>query len=309
MISQIVIALLPIVLLIALGYLLRRHGFLPEAFWSHAERLSYFVLLPALFINALATANFSGVPVFALAAALAIPTLVIAAVLVISKRFTSLNGPDFTSVFQGGVRFNNYVGITAAVGLFGAPAVALAAVVNAVLVPLVNVLCVLVFARYGGARPTLFGILKGIGTNPLVVGCAVGLLLQVTGAGLPVGIDGFVRALGQASLPLGLLCVGAAFEFGALGRGLTPTVQACVPKFVLLPVVTALCCIWLGLDAGATMVAVLFQALPTASSSYVMARQLGGNAPLMAGIVASQTVAALLVVPAVLLIIESVVAT
>jgi predicted permease len=197
------------------------------------------------------------------------------------------------------------VGITAAVGLIGAHAVPLAAVANAAVVPVVNVLCVIVFAHYGFAKPTLRGILRGIALNPLIIGCVIGIALQVTHIGLPPGIEGCVKALGQASLPLGLLCVGAALDWKALGRGLAPTIWASAAKFVLMPLATAVICIALGLDREAIIVAVLFQSLPTASSAYVMARQLGGDAELMAGIVAFQTAVAIVAVPAVLLLLNS----
>lgn len=304
MIGPIVLALIPIVLLIALGHAMKHRAFLADSFWMQAERLSYFVLLPALFVHGLATANLDGIPVWGLIAALIGSTVFAALILLLFSRFITNDGPAFTSVFQGGIRFNNYVGITAAVGLVGAHAIPLAAVANAAVVPTVNVLCVIVFAHFGTAKPTLRGVLRGIALNPLVIGCVVGIVLQVTRIGLPPGLDSCVKALGQASLPLGLLCVGAALDWKALGNGLKSTLFASLVKFVLMPLITALICFWLKLDREAIIIAVLFQALPTASSSYVMARHLGGDAELMAGIVAFQTVLAIAAVPAVLLILE-----
>jgi malonate transporter and related proteins len=306
MIAPIVLALLPIVLLIAFGYLMRRRAFLPDAFWPQAERLSYFVLLPCLFVHGLATADLSNVPVGPLAGTLLLSTLVVATLLVSFSHLLADDGPAFTSVFQGGIRFNNYVGVTAALGLFGQPGVALAAVATATIVPTVNILCVMVFARHGAARPTALGVLRGVVTNPLVAACALGIALQLTGIGLPPGLEGGVKALGQVSLPLGLLCVGAALNWDALGQGLRHTINATVAKFALMPLVTAAIYLWFGLDARSTTIAVLFQALPTASSSYIMARQLGGDANLMAGIITFQTALAALTVLVALLLIQSV---
>ncbi len=304
MTGPIILALIPIVLLIGLGRIMKQRDFLTDVFWPQAERLCYFVLLPALFLHGLATADLSGMRIWGFAGALILPTLAIAALLVLCARFITRDGKAFTSVFQGGVRFNNYVGVTAAIGLLGSQAVPLAAVANAVIVPTVNILCVLVFARYGAARPSLKGVLGGIALNPLVLGCAGGVALQAAGWGLPVGIEGFVKALGQASLPLGLLCVGAALDLRTLGRGLRPALAATFAKFVAMPFATALACFAAGLDRQSVIVAVLFQALPTASSSYVMARQLGGDAALMASIIAFQTVVGLLTVPLALILLN-----
>lgn len=302
MIGAIVLALAPVALLICLGYAMRRGSFLAEAFWPQAERLSYYVLLPALFVHALATADLDGVPVAALAGTLLLAALTVALVLVVARPWLRLDGAAFTSVFQGGVRFNNYVGVSAAVGLFGAAAVPLAAVANAALVPTVNILCVLVFARWGTARTSLLGALRGIALNPLVLSCAVGITLQASGLRLPPGLDGGLRALGQAALPVGLLCVGAALDLRALGRGVAPTLIASCVKFALMPLATIAAAMLFGLEGMAALTALLFQALPTASSSYVLARQLGGDAPLMAGIIALQTLLAVLTLPLVLLL-------
>lgn len=297
MTGAVLLALVPVASLIGLGLALRRSGFLADAFWPQAERLAYYVLLPSLFVHGLATARLDAVPVASLAAALVLSTLAVAALLVAAEPRLGLDRAAFTSVFQGGVRFNSFVGVTLAAGLFGAQGVALAAACVAVIVPTVNVLCVLVFARYGAARPTPWGIARGVALNPLVLGCLIGAGLQVAGTGLPGTVDAVLRALGQASLPLGLLCVGAALEVGPARAWARPILAASFAKFALMPLAAALACAGLGLHGPAATAALLFQALPTASSSYILARQLGGDAPLMAGITAVQTVLAVVAIP------------
>ncbi|CAI8901125.1 transporter [Pseudomonas soli] len=300
MLHLLLTTLVPIILLIALGTWLRVRGFLAETFWPGAERLSYYVLLPSLFLHGLATANLDGVPVLGMVGVLMLSTLLGALLLVLYQAVASHDGGDFTSVFQGGVRFNNYIGATLAAGLYGAAGIALAAVANAAIVPLVNLLCVLVFARFSARHSSPTTVLKAIFANPLIIGCAAGLLLRVTGLGLPAGLEPTVKALGQAALPLGLLCVGAALGGARLGQQLRPVLAASLFKFLIMPVATWGLCRLLGLGGQAAVVAVLFQALPTASSSYVMARQMGGNAPLMATIIALQTIAAAATLPLVL---------
>lgn len=173
---------------------------------------------------------------------------------------------------------------------------------NAAIVPTVNILCVLVFARFGSlGRPTPLGLLRHLALNPLVLACLVGIGMKSSGIGLPPGLEPALRALGQASLPLGLLCVGAALDFGTARRWVRPVLAASAAKFVAMPLATLAACWALGLHGPAAATALMFQALPTASSSYIMARQLGGDAPLMAGITAVQTVLAALTMPLVLI--------
>lgn len=291
-------ALLPIAILIALGVWFRHRGFLAESFWAQAERLGYYVLLPSLFFHSLATAKLEGVPVQGMIMTLILSTIAVAALMVITRVMVRGDDAAFTSVFQGGVRFNNYVGVSAAAGLFGMQGIALAAVANAAIVPTVNILCVLVFARYGSSgRMPLVKVLRQLALNPLVLACFAGILLQALGTGLPPGIEPVLKALGQASLPIGLLCVGAALEIGSVRQWIRPIGYSSTVKFMIMPVVTLGICRLYALDGEAAIAALLFQALPTASSSYIMARQLGGDAPLMAGIVACQTLLAALALP------------
>lgn len=307
MIGMLLVALLPTALLIALGHVLRwRTHLLPAEFWPPAEKLAYFVLLPALIVHSLAMADLSSVPVGGLVAALMIPLIAVAACLAALRRRLALSGPAFTSVVQGAIRFNTYVGVTAAIALYGAQGGALSAIAIATIVPTVNVLCVLVFARYVSAGTGMRDAVRGIVRNPLIVASFIGIALHALHLPLPPGVEGFFKALGQAALPLGLLCVGAALDRRSLGASPRPALIASFAKFAAMPALTAACCLALGITGVPALVAVLFNALPTASSSYVMARQLGGDAPLMASIIATQTVAAALTVPTMMILAQAV---
>lgn len=301
MTRDVLLALLPIILMIGLGLGLRHYRFLEEGFWAQAERLGYYVLLPCLFFHGLATADLKSLPVGDLALTLILSTVAVAGLVIGLRPLMHLDGPAFTSVFQGCVRFNNYVGVTLASGLFGATGIALAAVCNAAIVPTVNILCVLVFARHGSARLSGSGIARQLVTNPLVIASLGGIVFQLLGLGLPPGIEPALKALGAASLPLGLLCVGAALDFTTARRWIRPVAVSSAMKFLAMPAATVVVAQMIGLQGPALTTALLFQALPTASSAYIMARQLGGDAPLMAGITATQTMLAAAAIPLVLI--------
>nr|WP_197980297.1 MULTISPECIES: AEC family transporter [unclassified Rhizobium] len=280
---------------------LRNRRFLEEGFWPQAEKLGYYVLLPSLFFHGLATANLGSLPVGDLALTLIVSTIAVAGLVIAVRPLLKVDGPAFTSVFQGSVRFNNYVGVTLAGGLFGAEGIALAAICNAAIVPTVNILCVLVFAKHGTARLSGRGIIKQLITNPLVLASLGGIVFQLLGLGIPPGVEASMRSLGAASLPLGLLCVGAALDFKAARQWIGPVASSSAMKFLTMPAATVIVASVVGLEGRALTTALLFQALPTASSAYIMARQLGGDAPLMAGITATQTVLALGAIPLILI--------
>lgn len=305
MIVQSLLALLPVLGLIGAGFTMKARTFLTPEFWPQAEKLCYFVLLPALFVNGTANAELSDLPIGAMAPVLVGSVFLTAIALVLVQRKMSFDGPAFTSVVQGSIRFNNYLGLSIAVVLYGEQGVALAAITNAILVPVVNVLCTIAFARYGSKPLSIRGTLRSLSTNPLILACAVGIILNLTGVGLPAGIADLVRALGSASLPLGLLCVGAALKINSMGRNFAPIVYASAVKFLFLPGIATAGCLLMGLAGPPAGIIILFLALPTASSAYVMAQALGGDSSVMASTITLQTIAGIFYLPGLLFLITS----
>jgi len=291
----------PIFLLILLGWILRKRGLLSEGFWAPAEWLTYYLLFPALLVATLARADVGGLALLPMALGLWGALLLITGVMLALRPLLGTDGPGFTSLFQGAVRMNTYIGLSAAVGLQGEAGLAAAAVAAAVMVPLINLLCVLMLARYGrGARPTPLGLLREVAQNPLILACLAGIALNLSGLGLPPLLGPMLEILGAAALPLGLLAVGAALRVQALrGLGLPTAVDAAV-KLLLLPAVAWGLLTLLGVEGVALFAGVLFTALPTAPSAYILARRLGGAAELMAGLVTAQTLLALVTLPLVL---------
>lgn len=293
----VIAVILPVFLLIFLGFGLKRSGFLGEAFWEAAERLTYFLLLPALLLSTLAEAEFAGLGAGPMVLVIMAALLVMAMVLLALRPRLAPNGAAFTSVAQGSLRGNTYIGLAVAVGLFGARGLDAAAVAVAATVPLVNVLSVAALTRFAGAQPDFAGMLRAMARNPLILACAIGLLLNLSGLGLPGVIDEMLVLLGRGALPLGLLAVGAGLNVAAMRKTGRSLAAGLTLRLAALPLLTALGCWIVGLSGMAAAVAVLFNALPTATSSYILARHLGGDAQLMAGLITAQTGLAMLTLP------------
>ena len=296
--ATLVSALAPVFLLILLGWLLRRIRFLDEAFWGAAERLTYYILLPCLLVAGLAEAALAGGQLWSMVAAIVAALLVMALLLVALRRRLGIEDAAFSSLFQSALRSNSYIGLAAAAGLHGPEGLAAGAVAVGAIVPLVNLLSVAALARLGtGARAEPRFVLLAILRNPLLLACALGIALNATGLGLPTLLGPILEILGRGALPLGLLAVGAGLAFAGLGRRRHTIALAVGLKLLLLPALTALGCWVLGVTGIAATVAVLFAALPTATSAYILARQMGGDAPLMAAIIAAQSALAVVTLP------------
>ena len=293
-------ALVEAALLIALGWTLKWRNFAGEAFWRGFDRLVYFVLLPALLLHSLMGAEFSGAEAGALALSAALPIFALTLILLAARRALGLEGPAFSSVYQGSVRSNTYVALATVPALYGEGGFALLALLLAAVVPLVNVLSVVVLSVQGwGRRPKPSEVAGWVATNPLLVACALGLLANASGtARLPAGLDGVLAALSAAALPCGLMIVGAALSPGALGGHAPRVALSAAAKFLALPLLSLGAGRLLGLQPEALGAVVFYQAQPAATASYVLARQLGGDAELMASIVTVQTLLAFAVLPA-----------
>ena len=294
------LALLPIFLLIGTGYLLRRLRFPGADFWAPAEKLIYYVLFPALLVLRLTEADFSN-HVLRLGPALVLALLLASGLLSLLQKGLAFPPAVFTSVYQGGLRFNSYIGLAGIHAVLGAEALALAAVSIGIMIPLINVLCVLCFARWiPGHAPGLPGTLSTMLKNPLILACGAGILLNLLGFRFPAALEQVLHYLGSMALPLGLLCVGAALRIGVLSRGGHPLLVSTAFKLLLMPVLFTAAGYLSGLQGTPLLVMALLGALPTATSSYILARQLGGDAELMAVIISAQTLLAMLSLPVVL---------
>ncbi|TFH85297.1 AEC family transporter [Billgrantia azerbaijanica] len=291
-------ALGPLFLLILLGALLGRLKQPSGDFWPQLERLIYFLLFPAMLVSTLAEADISQVPVGRLAAVLLGTLLAFSATLWALRHRLASQAATFTSLFQGAIRFNTYVGVAGAAALHGAPGATVAAVAVALMVPVINVLCVACFIAAGTLGTSSLGkSVAALARNPLILACLLGIALNLSGLGLPGWSAATVELVGRAALPLGLVAVGVALRPQALMRRDGGVWTAHLVKLVLLPAVVLGLTLVTGLDPVSRDVALLFAALPTATSAYILARQLGGDSELMAALITGQTLLAMLTLP------------
>lgn len=301
-VTSLLLALWPLFALIIAGYFLRLRDFPNEAFWPGAERINYFVLFPALLFSSLATAPLDNPALPRLAGAVMLALGLVWVALLLLKRVRDWPAARFGAFAQGGLRFNTYLGLAAVGSLFGKEGLALAALMLALMVPTVNVMSVwaLTAERGVSVRSLLLPILK----NPLILACLTGALVNLSGAGLPGGTDRLLSLLAAASLPLGLLCVGAALKPRELGGEIPALGWNCALRLLAVPLLAYAVATLLHLPIMETTIIVLFFALPTAPTAYVLTRQLGGDSHLMAGIITLQTLLAAASLPLVLTLLE-----
>lgn len=294
-------SLVAVFLVIATGWALKARGAILPAHWSGVERLTYQVLFPAVVIHTLAVADLSRLPVLAMGLSLVLAILGVAGLLLATRPLLArggIDGPAFTSIFQGSVRWNTFVGLALATGLQGRDGATMMAIAVAAMIPLLNVMCVLVLARHANGKPMgTAATLRSIAINPFIWSSAVGLVLNQLQWMLPTALASFADILGRAALGVGLLVVGAGLDLRRLARPQPAHLIAVGLKLVVLPILAWLIARQFGLSGPHLTMTVIAAAVPTATAAYFLARDMGGDAPLMAEITTLQTVLALATLP------------
>jgi predicted permease len=296
-------ALCPIFLLIILGYVIRQKAFLSEDFWLPAEKINYFVFFPALMVMQVAKADLRRFPVAPIAISLLGAVAATVLILMGTRVFTKQTGPVFSSVLQGSLRPNTYVGIAAASALYGSVGMTITSISIAVAIPLLNVFSILILLRYGdGNRTSPLAILKTLIKNPVISAVVIGSLINLSDLQIPSVFSSLLTILGSASLPLGLLVVGAGLDIRAARAAHGPVLQSSVAKLLVVPALTMYIGTLLGVTGPTLAVITLFNSLPCTPSAYIMARLMGGDHQLAAGIITVQTALAAITIPLVLVL-------
>ncbi|HEX2526719.1 MAG TPA: AEC family transporter [Geminicoccus sp.] len=302
--GHVLIAFVPVLLLVSGGYLAQRTGKVDASLRSGLERISYHVFLPALLFGNVASSAAPSAIVLPLLAITVLSILAASAAMLLWCKLAGTPSPQVGPMVQASMRFNNFVGFSLLSPLFGQAGLAAGALVATFAVITANTVSVSVLLVHAGKEPPGFVRLgRELARNPLIQASAAGLLCKALGLDLPSPLATTLGMLGQAGIVTGLIVVGAAL---AAAPSVLPPLHALLPasaiKFVLLPGLAWAACRWVGFDPVITAAITMFFALPTAPASYLLARQLGADADLMAGLVVAQSVLALLTLPTVVLL-------
>jgi malonate transporter and related proteins len=297
----VIAALLPVFLLIVLGLILKRTLMRLEMQWHGLERLTYYVLLPMLLIQTLVKADFTKVPVAGVGGSLLLSALLMSLLCLAIRPLLArldVDGPAFTSIFQGATRWQTYVALAVSGNLYGDTGLALASVAMVAIIPLVNVFSVAVLAHYASPeKQSVRTIAMTVVRNPLIWACAIGLAINVVHLPLPTIWHEVADALGRSSLAIGLLVTGAGLHLEGLFRPSPGAAVGVFLKLILMPVLAIALALWFGLTGANLVIVAACSAVPASSSGYVMARQMGGDAPLVAQIITLQTIFAAITMP------------
>jgi malonate transporter and related proteins len=300
--SVIFASILPIFLLILIGYVMKRTGLMEDAGWRGLDQLSFFVLYPVLLFVSIIKADFGGIAVFDILAVISASWLIVGLVVALVSpaliRAELLAGSQYSSVFQTTIRWNGFIALAISERLFGAQSMAVIALVMAGLVLPVNLAAIyIVTSHASGAPQSMTSTLRRMATNPIVISCIAALLWRATGMTLFEPFLTTLKLISNGALAMGLFGIGAGLSANALLKFDVAHLLPVILKLIVMPLVVFGASTATGLGASLLPTIILCCAMPTAMNGYVVARQMGGDAELYAAIVTTQTLLSFFTIP------------
>ena len=274
-------AVFPIFFLMMLGYGMRLLRLGTKAVFDGINKLIFWVFLPVLLFHntyqsSLSEAFDTKLIVFSVVGILVVFLLGYGAVFFLTKE-----NPKRGVMLQGFFRSNvAFLGVPLATYICGEKALGCASVTVAIVVPLVNVLAVICLERFRHGKIDLLAIGKGILKNPLLIGCALGLLASFFDLKLPALLEGVVSDVAGVATPLAMIVLGAGFTFGGLGKHKKELLVATSAKLVFIPLIAVTVAALLGYRDISLVTILCIFGTPVAVASYAMADQMGGDAEL-----------------------------
>lgn len=292
-------AVLPMCLVMALGYGTRRLGWLRREEISTINKIAFRIFLPCLLYYNIYCSDYcsdlSG-SFDPLLMTYAVGGVLLTFGLALGYTLLTEKLPERRGVLIQGMFRSNYVimGIPVATALLGADQLGTVSILIAVIVPLFNMLAVVVLEVFRGQKPKPLHILGQIAKNPLVIGSVLGILTLVAGIRLPHILEQTIQSVSAIASPLQLFLLGAFFQFSGLKTYRRELVTVSIAKLIVSPG------LFLGLGALLGFRGVAFVSLigifasPTAVNSFTMAQQMGGAAELAGDIVVTTSAASIL---------------
>ena len=303
-------SIVPIFLLILLGRILQATHFLADNFFKNVNRLVFWIALPALLISNISSATLELASIGRIVILFTGGTLLSLLTAWLLALILKMPAPKTGSFIQGSFRGNGaFIALPVIIyslGSLNPQAETLATVVLALVLILFNILGVIVLVHYGengeSIRPTASALIGKLATNPLILACITGILLNLLAIKLPTFLFRPLTLLGRTALPLVLMSIGAALEFERLRGTASPSLIASLLKVVITPAFGFMLTTFLGYNHTESMIAIFYLAAPAAGMSYVMADVMGADGPLAGRIVALSTLLSALTIPIILAI-------
>lgn len=285
----------PSIALIVLGFYLKRTKVLELNFWDGAEKLNYYILFPSLLFLSLAKANTQISQMSTVLGIIFVLMFLLTTTVYLVAWIRHTPVARIGVYVQSLLRFNTYIGLSIATTLNNPEVKSLLINILAIAIPVVNVISILSLTPR--QQLNLKNIFISLIKNPLISSCLLGMTVNYLEIPIWSGFESVLNIFSSSSLMLGLLCVGAAIQIREIRQHLVRALNMSVLRLVVLPTLVFAITYAMGLGHAETMALLIFFAIPTASSAYVLTKILRGDHSLMAGVIGLQTALSAITLP------------
>lgn len=286
--------------LILIGHLLCRFTALNRSVWDAIDRLVYHFLFPVLLFHSIVRNPLEVASLSSLGAA---GLCLAAAGIGMAYSLPWWPGVGWhwdtrlhAASAQVGFRFNSFIALALVGKVAGPQGTQLVAVLIGLCVPIFNMGAVWPMHRHHH-NPGGRGFAAELVRNPLILATVSGLVANLAGFHMPGWLEPTVSRIGASSLALGLMAAGAGMQFGSLAQAKSLAVAVLGLKHLALPLVAWGLSKAFALNDAEAAVLLMFSALPTASSCYVLAARMGYNGSYVAGLVTLSTLLGMVSLP------------
>lgn len=302
-------ATMPIFLVMILGWWLKKIGFLTDEFVSVADKLVFKIALPVMVFKDIAGAdlfkdfNFGFVLFCFLGTCIFFFVIWLLAEIFIKDK--SMIGSFVQGSFRGSAAI---LGIAFAQNIYGSSGLVPMMIVASI--PLFNIFSVIVLMRSANAEETDKAVvvkktLKGIVTNPIIIGIFAGIPFALLKIQFPVILEKGFQSVASLSTPLALIAIGAGFTVDAAMDKWKPVLAASFIKLIMIPGIFLPIAAWMGFRNEEMVALLILTGAPTTVSSYIMAKNMGNDGTLASGIVVMTTLLSAVTLTAIIFILKS----
>ena len=290
--------ILPIFLNIFLGAVLKHNWLKSEEFWKNLEKLFFYILLPAGIFNHVfhATLNFSSQ--LKLILVLITTSTIVILFLLLYKRYFKVPAAEFTSIFQGSIRFNNVIFISLGGSLLNEEGMSILAVIAAYMIIYTNIISVVMFNIYlpnyydenTSKYKVYYKFITSILYNPIIIATIIACIFNYLDIKLHTYLIKFLNNLGHAGFTIGVIIIGASLKFNINKIHVSYIAVSVISKLLLFPIITIILLKIFNITSVEKDVALIYSAMPCTISGYVLSKQLGGDYECMAAIVTTSII-------------------
>ena len=282
-------ATVPVFVVIVVGYLLKRIGWINQGFIEASNKINFKVTLPALLIQDMVNNNFMekfelGYVIFcAVATTISILTMWFLARIFMKDK--SIIGEFVQASYRSSAAV---LGAAFILNIYSDTGMVPLMIIGAV--PLYNIFAVIILTvecpeKGAGQSKTLSSTLKGIATNPIILSIVAGVILSVLNVHFPKMLDNTISNFSKMATPLALIAIGGSFEFGKALQKIKPAVIATAMKLVGWALVFLPIAIWIGYRDAKLMAIVIMLASPATPSCYIMSRSMHSEGTLTSSVI------------------------